>query len=66
MKVNEIPEFESDSHHKPRKIDKKKHHRRGYSEDIQDKRHSRINFKRYLLELEEELLDNELNESLND
>lgn len=51
-------------HHRPRKIDKKKHHRKGYSEDVQDKRNSRLNFKRYLLEMEEQLLDKEIDDAL--
>jgi|APCry1669193128_1035447.scaffolds.fasta_scaffold01212_8 hypothetical protein len=57
------PDFE-DNKHVARKIDKKKRHARGFTEDVQDKRQSRINFKRYLLELEEEELDEELDENL--
>lgn len=55
-------DYETD-HHKPRKPNKKKYHRKGFSEDIQDKRQMRVSFKRYLRELEEELLDDELDES---
>ena len=58
-----VPEFEN-AHHQPRKIDKRKRHRNGYNEDFQDRRHSRISFKRYLLELEEQLLDQEISESI--
>lgn len=50
--------------HAVRKIDKKKHHSRGFSEDVQDRRQSRISFKRYLLELEEDELNDELDENL--
>ena len=65
--MSKIPEFEVEvetAHHKPRTIDKRKHHRKGYSEDVDAKRHSRISFKRYLLEMEEKLLDDELDENL--
>lgn len=61
-KVHEL-DFE---HHRPRSIDKKKHHRKGYREDYQDTRQSRVNFKRYLIEMEEELLDQEIDENLSD
>lgn len=56
-------DFET-SHHKPRSLDKKKKHRRGFSEDKHDNRHARINFKRYVQELEEDRLDNEIDENL--
>lgn len=55
----ESNEFDT-GHHQPRSIDKKKHHRKGYSEDVDAKRHSRVNFKRYVRQLEEQLLDEEL------
>jgi len=55
------PEYSGD-HHQPRKIDKKKHRSRGFSEDARDSRNARINFKRYMQELEEELLDEELDD----
>lgn len=41
----------------PRKADRKKKHRRGFSEDIQDSRAQRVNFKRYVRELEEQQLE---------
>lgn len=52
----------SGNHHQPRTIDKKKHRKAGFSEDARDNRQSRINFKRYVQELEEELLDEELDD----
>lgn len=55
-------DFDNGGHHKPRKIDKKKHRKRGFSEDSRDNRQSRINFKRYVRELEEDLLDDELDD----
>lgn len=56
-------DFET-THHKPRTLDKKKKHRRGFSEDKQDNRQSRISFKRYVQELEEDRLDDEIDENL--
>lgn len=54
------PDF-LDHHHQPRKHDKKKKQRR-FSED-QDRRAARINFKRYVQELEEEMLDDEMDDT---
>lgn len=49
-----------DQHHQPRRPDKKKHHKRGFAEDVQDKRAARISFKKYVQQLEEEeLLDDD-------
>lgn len=36
---------------------KQKFHKRGFSEDVQDKRQARINFKNYVRQLEEESYD---------
>lgn len=49
-----------------RKVDKRKHHRRGFSDDVQDKRHQRINFKKYIQQVEESELDlgDDIDESL--
>ena len=56
-----MPKIDLTDHHQPRRPDKKKHHRRGFTEDVQDKRAARISFKRYVQQLEEdELLDNDL------
>jgi hypothetical protein len=45
---------------KPRSLDKKKRHGRGFTEDIQEKRAQRVNFKKYMQQIEEqELLDTE-------
>ena len=49
----------------PRKIDKKKHHSKGFSEEVALNRKSKINFKKYLKDIKEaELLDDadDLNE----
>lgn len=45
-----------------RKKDKKKRHLRGFSEDIQDKRVQRINFKKYVRELEEQELEDDFDD----
>jgi hypothetical protein len=42
------------------KRDTKKHHKRGFTEDVATQRHRRIGFKQYMQELEEELLEQEL------
>ena len=47
-------------HHMPRIIDKKKRHKDGFSEEIQDKRVSRISFKNYVRQLEEEMMEDDL------
>jgi len=39
-----------------KRTDKRKHHQRGFSEDVSDRRATRVNFKTYLRELEEEEL----------
>lgn len=49
-------ELDSGSHHKPRKIDKKKHHSPGFKEDYQEQRKSRITFKKYVQSLKEQEL----------
>jgi len=41
---------------KPQK-GKQKFHKRGFSEDVQDKRKARINFKNYVRQLEEDTLE---------
>lgn len=46
-------------HHQPRQNDKKKHHRHGFNEDIQDSRHARVSFKNYVRELKESLIEDE-------
>ncbi len=48
-------DFDTDhhTHHKTRKIDKRKHHKKGYHEDAPDMRTHRVNFKRYLSSLKE-------------
>ena len=51
-----MSKYDSLEHHQPRKIDKKKHRRRGFSEDVQDKRQQRVGFKNYLRQIEEEEL----------
>lgn len=52
-----MPKFNyEDSHHQPRKVDKKKRHARGFNEDVQDNRAARISFKKYMQQLEEEEL----------
>jgi hypothetical protein len=65
-RTGEMPRNTDETHHQPRKIDKKKKHRRGFSEDVQDNRHSRISFKRYLQEVEEMEVDDEVVDELND
>lgn len=45
------PDFE---HHQPRQIDKRKHHREGFSEDIQENRKTRVSFKNYVRSLDED------------
>ncbi len=47
-------EFE---HHQPRKVDKKKRHAKGFNEDAVDQRHNRINFKKYLEQVEQDLAE---------
>jgi hypothetical protein len=44
-------------HHQPRNIDKKKRHRAGFTEDVQDTRYTRISFKNYMRTLDEDALD---------
>lgn len=53
-------ELDTGYHHKPRKIDKKKHHSRGFKEDYQDQRKSRISFKKYLQSLKEQEISDDL------
>ena len=59
MRKNELGDF-ADLHHVPRPHKKQKKHQRGFSEDVADKRRARVNFKNYLRELEEELLEDDL------
>jgi hypothetical protein len=47
-----MPKNEEYMHHQPRKADKKKKQR--FNEDAPEKRVSRINFKNYIRQLEEE------------
>lgn len=54
-------DFDS-GHHQPRQYSGKK--KRRFNEESQDNRHKRINFKRYIQELEEEDLDDEIDEVL--
>ena len=49
-------EFE---HHQPRQIDKRKHHRAGFSEDVQEKRKDRVSFKNYVRQIREQELASE-------
>jgi hypothetical protein len=55
-------ELDSGSHHKPRKIDKKKHHSRGFKEDYEDQRKSRITFKKYVQSLKEQSLSDDVDD----
>lgn len=50
------------------KKDTRKHHKRGFNEsvDIRLQRARRVTFKKYVQELEEELLDDELLDNLSD
>ena len=45
------------------KRDSKKHHKRGFTEDVATQRHRRIGFKQYMKELEDELLEQELEDT---
>lgn len=54
------PEFDTDEHHKPRKIDKKKRHRAGFTDDVKETRQVRIGFKNYLKDLEAKELEEDL------
>jgi len=51
VKKTSFDEFYS---HQTRKIDKKKRHSRGFSEDIREERAQRVNFKNYIRQLREE------------
>jgi hypothetical protein len=56
-KNNSFDDFYS---HQPRKLDKKKHHARGFNEEIHDQREQRVNFKNYIRQLrEQEVADDE-------
>jgi hypothetical protein len=44
------------------KKDKRKRHTKGFSEDFQDKRAQRINFKKYIRELEEQELEDDFDD----
>lgn len=61
---NDTDDIELFDHHKPRHIDKKKHHRRGFCEDIdiQQKRNSRINFKKYIQDMKAASLTDDMDE----
>lgn len=54
-----MPKFNSQDHHQPRKSDKRKHHQRGFNEDIQTQRAGRVNFKNYLRQIREPELSDE-------
>lgn len=43
-----------DFYSQPRKLDKKKRHSRGFSEDVHDERAQRVNFKNYIRQLREQ------------
>lgn len=58
-------EYES-QHHQHRVKDKKKRHRAGYSDEIVESRATRVSFKNYVRQLEEQLLeDNQDEDELN-
>lgn len=50
-KKNSFDDFYSQQ---PRKLDKKKRHSRGFTEDVQDERVQRVNFKNYIRQLREQ------------
>ena len=52
-------ELELFEHHKPRKIDKRKRHHPGFTEDVQEKRATRLTFKNYVRGLEDTLAEEE-------
>ena len=56
MKAKDI-EFQ---HHQPRSLDKRKRHRAGFSEDVQETRKNRISFKNYVRQIDDERLATEL------
>ena len=57
-----MPKNEEYLHHQPRKVEKKKKQR--FNEDAPETRHSRINFKNYIRQLEEEeLLEDDFEDS---
>lgn len=61
-KKNSFDDFYSQQ---PRKIDKKKHHARGFNEEIHDQREQRVNFKNYIRQLrEQEVADDDSEEWL--
>jgi hypothetical protein len=45
---------------KPRKLDKKKHHSRGFTEESHDHRARRINFKNYVRQVREQELGDDI------
>jgi hypothetical protein len=49
-----------------KRTDKRKHHRRGFNEDVSDRRATRVNFKNYLRELKEEELAEEIDDVLDE
>ena len=50
-KENSFDDFYS---YQPRKIDKKKHHARGFNENIHEEREQRVNFKNYIRQIREQ------------
>lgn len=64
MSSDDSTEKFSSNKQRTNKPDKKKHHRHGYNEDVQESRRLRVGFKKYLQSLEEQLLDDELDENL--
>lgn len=56
-----MPKYEFD-HHVPRNFNKKKHHKKGFNEDAEQTRYTRVSFKNYIRELDESFLEAELNE----
>jgi hypothetical protein len=55
--MEQMPKTPEYDHHEPRKIDKKKRHHRGFTEDVQEKRAGRVGFKNYLRRIREEELE---------
>lgn len=53
-----MPKKEFD-HHQPRSLDKRKRHRAGFTEDVQDVRKNRISFKNYVRQIDNESFETE-------
>ena len=56
MKLPKFDDHLEKNEQRVKRTDKRKHHQRGFTEDVSDKRATRVNFKSYLRELEEEEL----------